>query len=166
MQLKNVAIECEDLVSVALSVARCMAARRTVRGYEIEDMVQDILADVVRDIDNCRASSREQFAGWCKRVASNTIGVRIAMVTAKKRTAVVVNDFDVADSMSTAEELAIAAESRAAVARLHDGNRLVTLMERGVTDREFAEQERISLHAAAGRYKRFRKKAAKLLRAQ
>lgn len=90
--LKKAVSGCEDSIAAIYEIAE-RVAKSVIRGTSAkrlgndEDIVQDSLFDIARDLDRCSASNELEFEAWVARIVRNNVSTAWTKRNTMKRTA-------------------------------------------------------------------------------
>lgn len=135
----------------------------------VEDIVQDTLYEVARDLAKCRAETLEEFEAWVSRIARNTASSAAKMRVAKKRGGEGVVQAELMDHHSSThvtplqqviakETLKAVLETIEAIDHSEDNRLVVERFLRGDAEKDIARELGRSETAVYGVIKRVRQK--------
>jgi RNA polymerase sigma factor (sigma-70 family) len=150
------------------TIAKSFLGTNHPASIDAEDLMQDALLEVIRDLPECRAETMESFMAWCGFIVRNRVYNAIKAAKTVKRGRGVkhlpIDEIEVSSGRS--HEAAVeASEQLEIILKLASGQNeqmrsVVELMAQGDSFAEICEKLQLTKFAAYATMKRFRAKVA------
>lgn len=153
------------------TIAKSFLGTNHPASIDAEDLMQDTLLEVIRDLPDCRAETMESFMAWCGFIVRNRVynAIKAAKTVKRGRGVKHVPIDEVEVSSRRSHEAAVeASEQLDIIMKLASGQNdqmrsVVELMVQGHSFSEICEKLQVTKYAAYGTIKRFRAKVAEVV---